>query len=181
MQLPDKPTIEVALKELSLERMKVGSQGRIGAGVLDSVRLDSVYEDVIDQMAYRLQAEVLAERVLDTDASVAFSGKRRVVTDVRVRGMALPFALAALLCGAGLIVSSVALIAGSMVVALLAALLLYLNPAETIDVTVPVDGTVTVPATYWRKFPQATITYPRDLRGPVRFAVMDEPSYRAFD
>lgn len=179
MNIDPDPT--VAFTELSLERMKVASQGRIGSGVLASARVESVYEHVIDQMAYRLQAEVLAERVLDTDAAVAFSGERRVATKVRVRGIALPFAVAAALCVAGIIVTSLPLVLGSMAVALLAVAMLYLNPGETVDITVPVDGTVTVPATYWRKFPESNLVYPRDLGGPVRFAVMHEPSYRAFE
>jgi hypothetical protein len=165
---------------LTLDRMKIRAAAMLSPSVLASLEMRHVFEDMTDRMIYSLQAEVLAERVLDTDASVEFTGSRRVVTDVRVRGLLLPFAVAGVLCCVGLIVSSVPLVVGSMMVALLAVLLLSLNPGATVDVTVPVDGTVTVPATYWRRFPEATVAYPPELRGPVRFAIMNPPTYTAY-
>lgn len=175
------PESEVQFTTFAVERMKVAAEGRIGSSVLGSVQLQQFMVEYLDQMAFRLKAEVLAERVLDTDTDVAFSGTRNVDSRVRVRGIWLPFGVAATLCLVALFVGSLALVLGSMAVALLGGVLLYLNPAETVTLKVPVDGTVTVPATYWRKFPEANVALPPSLGAPIRFATLSEPSYRAYE
>jgi hypothetical protein len=131
-------SIDMPTTEFLLERMKLGMTRRIGAFARESMKLARDHDPITDEFAYRFSAQVLAERVLETDTNVYFSGPVTVRLP-RLKG---------------------------------AWRLLRGKPVEA-----TVHGTVTVPATYWRRFPEAEIQYPESLGTPLRFVALGTPAW----
>lgn len=175
--VPDAP--ELSMSTFTLERLKVAAAGRIGAHVLASAELHEISQvqaHLFDGMCYRLTSEILAERTLDTEAKVVWSGSADVeIPAARVRWLCLLLPLAAAL---GLLTPLLGI--GSFVAAVLVAIvgvaLVAANPPrESRIVQHPISGTVTVPATYWRKFPEIDHVYPKDFGTPIRYSVLGTP------
>lgn len=165
-------------EELTLERLKVAAQERIGAHVLASVQLETWRDPFLDGLAAKLATEVLSERVLDSEVTLGWSGDALVdVPRFEAKCQWASLALAALLACLTPLMGVGALIAAFML-ALLGVLLLALNPAVggTTE-KVRVQGDVTVPATYWRKFPEVDTVYPKAFGAPIRYVQLGTPSW----
>lgn len=170
------PAEDLAFSTYALERLKVTAQGRVGAHVIAQTEMETWMSHMTDHLCVRLVSEVLAERVLDTDVSVDWRGDVDLPVDgYQPRGQGWPLLAGALLALLTPLVGLSALI-GAMVLAVIGVALLALNPprADRTD-KVAVSGTVTVPATYWRKFPEIDHVYPKSFGAPIQYSVLGTP------
>lgn len=125
---------------------------------------------IADHVALRLSTEVLAERVLDTDTEVECTGRAEVrISQPWVAGLTIAFAYA-------LAISS-GLLGYAVLPGMFALMIVYvaLVVVENKTHDVRVKGTATVPATYWRKFPEANVRLPDSLGHAVVFQALDIP------
>lgn len=134
------PELEAEVTELVLERLTMAGQVTMPARLIEQAKV-RVFPILADELVAQLYTYVHAERVLDDDATVYFSGEAwaDVPRNWLMRKLRRP-------------------------------------PHR---VRVDVSGDVTVPATYWRVFPDSTIAWPDSLGAPVRQVQLGTPTFEA--
>lgn len=162
------PATTVQWSERILERARVACQHRIGAQVLQSMRVET-FDHVVDGLLVRLTTDLLRESVGSDEKPVDFRTRLRVaVPGQRARRMALAAFGIAGACGLlGPLLANLALAIAGVVVALLAVGVL-IEPVHPAFADVDVSGTVTVRADHFDTYPQNSNAIPESFGSSVR-------------
>lgn len=170
------PEVSMAWSERILERSRVVLQHRIGAQLLQSMKLETLADQVTDNMFVRLSTELLREKVLTDTAEVPFTAHVSVDVPARParRSAFLGFAGAIGMGLAGVITQRLGLEIGAVITALVGVGALS-EPQDDMPTIAHVNGNVTVTADYFETFPKNDMALPEGYGSPVPVMSFQQP------
>lgn len=166
-------------KDLILHRLKLTAQAVMSeAAIVQAVDAEVMIDQMSHRLALRLQAELLAEKVLTEEYTetkhidISYQSPWTMIDRIT---RWLCFVVGAIGAAIAVVLASWTIIAFADTFMVAGLFVVFLaGPRE--PVIIKRDITVKVPATYWRKFPQATFRYPPKL-GPYVHVMEAGPAY----